>query len=59
MLEAGYVWSTCNEIIGWGFGGDTPALINWWMNSAVHKNIILSLDYEDFAAGHVIDPGSY
>lgn len=59
MLDAGYDWSTCNEIIGWGFGGNTSAMINWWMNSPTHQPIILSSNYEDFGVGHVIEPSSY
>jgi uncharacterized protein YkwD len=56
MLQAGYDYSTCDEIIGWGFGGNTAAMVDWWMHSPTHRDIILSLSYEDFGVGYALNP---
>lgn len=58
MLEAGYIWSTCDEIIGWGFGGNTAAMVEWWMHSPTHRDTILSSSYEDFGVGYALNPSS-
>ncbi len=58
MSEACYDWSNWAEIIGWGFGGDTTAMIDWWMNSPTHHDIILAAKYADFGAGYAYNAGS-
>lgn len=48
---AGYnpVWN--GEIIAWGFP-DAAGAFNWWMNSTTHRNMILSVEFEDFGVGY-------
>jgi uncharacterized protein YkwD len=58
MEEAGYDWTIWGEIIGWGFAGDADSIVNWWMNSPVHRSIILSSSFEDFGVGYARDPTS-
>ena len=58
ISAAGYEWSTWGEIIGWGFGGDTASMLNWWMNSPDHRPTILSNSYDDFGVGYAINAGS-
>jgi len=58
MQEAGYSWTTWGEIIGWGFGGDTGSMVNWWMNSPPHRSIILSSSFTDFGVGYARNPNS-
>lgn len=58
MREACYNWNYWGEIIGWGFGGDTNAMLNWWMNSASHRSLILHGSMQDFGAGYIRLPGS-
>jgi uncharacterized protein YkwD len=58
MEEAGYDWIGWGEIIGWGFGGDTTRMIDWWMNSPPHKAIILSNNFTDFGAGYAYNANS-
>jgi len=58
MEDACYHWSTWAEIIGWGFGGDPSSMIEWWMNSPIHHDIILSTKYEDFGAGYAYNSSS-
>lgn len=58
MREAGYNWTTWGEIIGWGFGGDTESMVNWWMNSPSHRAIILSGSFTDFGVGYARNPNS-
>ncbi|MDX1616905.1 MAG: CAP domain-containing protein [Candidatus Promineifilaceae bacterium] len=52
MLEAGYQWAAWGEIIAWGFGGNPEAVVDWWMNSAIHRSLILSDTYQDFGVGY-------
>ncbi|MCO5191477.1 MAG: CAP domain-containing protein [Anaerolineae bacterium] len=58
MAEACYAWAQWGEIIGWGFGGSTDAMINWWLNSPPHRATILSAAYTDFGVGYMVQPGS-
>jgi uncharacterized protein YkwD len=58
MRQACYNWNYWGEIIGWGFGGDTNAMLNWWMNSAPHRALILNSFVQDFGAGYIRLPGS-
>lgn len=58
ILAAGYDAWAWGETIGWGFGGDSSAMVNWWMNSPVHRSLILSGTLEDFGVGYTRDPGS-
>jgi uncharacterized protein YkwD len=58
MSEAGYDWHFGGEIIGWGFGGSHQAMFNWWMNSDIHRQMILSTTYQDFGLSYVFVPGS-
>jgi uncharacterized protein YkwD len=58
IVAAGYQALYWGEIIGWGFGGDPEAMFNWWMNSDVHRALILSSYYEDFGIGYRLDPAS-
>lgn len=58
MQQAGYNWVTWGEIIGWGFGGDTGSMVNWWMNSPPHRAIILSTAFADFGVGYARNPNS-
>ncbi len=58
MTEAGYNWQIGGEIIGWGFSGNHQAMLNWWMNSDIHRQMILSPNYEDFGLIFVDLPGS-
>jgi uncharacterized protein YkwD len=58
MREAGYNWSWWGEIIGWGFGGDPQRMVNWWMNSPTHRNLILSATPQDLGVGYRRDVSS-
>jgi uncharacterized protein YkwD len=58
MVAAGYTpterWGAANETIGWGNNLDRQ--ISWWMNSAVHRSIILSSHYTEIGIGYTGDP---
>jgi len=58
ISEAGYDAWAWGEIIGWGFGGNTSWMVDWWMNSPVHKSLILSSTYFDFGVGYTRDTSS-
>jgi uncharacterized protein YkwD len=58
MNEAGYNWQFAGEIIGWGFSGSHQTMFDWWMNSPIHRQMILSPTYEDFGLSYVFVPGS-
>lgn len=58
LATAGYTtaepWGAANETIGWGNNLDRQ--INWWMNSGVHRSIILSSHYTEIGIGYIGDP---
>jgi uncharacterized protein YkwD len=58
ILASGYVALYWGEINGWGFGGDSGAMVDWWMNSPIHKSLILSSSFEEFGVGHIRDASS-
>jgi hypothetical protein len=58
MQDAGYSWTWWAEIIGWGFGGDAERMIDWWMNSDIHRSMILSSTAEDFGVGYARNASS-
>jgi len=58
MQEAGYDWVWCAETIGWGFSGSPERMVSWWMNSSIHRAILLSDSLEDFGVGYVRNPDS-
>lgn len=58
MQEAGYEWAWWAETIGWGFGGNPASMVNWWMNSPIHRGIILSDSLEDLGVGYARNPDS-
>lgn len=51
VARTGYVATDVNEAIGWGYNMDRQ--INWWMNSPVHRGIILSSRYTEIGIGHI------
>lgn len=58
LVTAGYTpaerWGSANETIGWGNNLDRQ--MSWWMNSSVHRSIILSSHYTEIGIGYVGDP---
>lgn len=60
LVTAGYTpadrWGAANETIGWGNNLDRQ--ISWWMNSSVHRSIILSSHYTEIGIGYVGDPNA-
>jgi uncharacterized protein YkwD len=60
-MAAGYTGRWGGEIIyaGSGTSNNPQSAVNWWMNDAPHKAIILA-DYQDFGAGYAYCPtGKY
>jgi len=60
-VAAGYTGRLGGEIIyaGLGASNNPQSAVDWWMNDAPHKAIILA-DYNDFGAGYAYCPsGTY
>jgi len=60
-VAAGYTGKWGGEIIYAGSGSynNPQSAVDWWMNDAAHKTIILA-DYDDFGAGYAYCPsGTY
>lgn len=51
MFAAGYDWEDWSEIIGWGFA-DPQAMVDWWLNHAEHRAILLSSAFTEFGIGY-------
>ena len=58
MHAFGYYWTNAGENTGWGFGGDPQTMVNWWMNSPVHRDAILSMVYKDMGVGYALNYSS-
>ena len=58
MQKAGYEGTAWGEIIGWGFGGDPALMVDWWMNSPTHRDIILSSSFQHFGVGYAYNASS-
>ncbi len=57
MRDAGYEWVRSGEMIGWGFS-DPGRMMQWWMNSPTHRQLILSSAYEDYGISYVFNANS-
>jgi uncharacterized protein YkwD len=55
--DAGYEWSAWDEAIGWGFA-DPAGVVDWWIEDAVHRPILLSDEFTEFGVGYYRDPNS-
>jgi uncharacterized protein YkwD len=55
--DAGYNWSTWDEMIGWGFA-DAASVLDWWANDSVHRPMLLATDVVEIGVGYVWDPNS-
>ena len=51
MIRAGYGGSQMNESIGWGYNPDR--MLNFWLNSPVHRRMVLSATYTEIGIGHL------
>lgn len=52
MLAAGYPWQGWAEVIGWGFP-EPASMVEWWLNHAEHRAILLSPTFTEFGVGYV------
>ncbi len=52
IAQAGYSWTAYGEIVA--FGCQTPqAVVDVWMNSPAHREVIITSVFRDFGAGLV------
>lgn len=58
IRRAGYNWQQWGEVVGWGFNGDTDAMIEWWLNSPPHAPYILTEAMNEVGIGYVYAPDS-
>jgi len=52
LLDQGYVYRCCGEIIAAGFS-DAQSVVSAWMNSSGHRAIILGDNYTELGVGYV------
>lgn len=52
--RAGYTGSRVNEAVGWGYNLDR--MLTWWLNSPVHRPILLSAEYTEIGIGYLGNP---
>ena len=52
ITRANYNWSAHGEIVGFGFGA-ASAVVDAWMNSPTHREVIMTPVFRDFGAGLV------
>ncbi len=53
-----YHWMGMGEIAGYGYGGDVDRMMDGWMNSPGHRDIILSPHYTEFGGGFATNSSS-
>ncbi|MDQ4075905.1 MAG: CAP domain-containing protein [Chloroflexota bacterium] len=54
VYRTGYVAGKVNEAIGWGY--NMERMLNWWLNSRVHRQILLSPLYTEIGIGYLGNP---
>lgn len=59
LKRAGYQARRWLEVVGWGFGGDAAQMMDWWMNSPVHRAAFLSPDVTEVGIAYLYAPGSW
>lgn len=57
ITESCYPGSRGTEIVGWGFSS-LDTMMNWWMNSTVHRGIILRTDLNEYGPTYMNLPGT-
>jgi uncharacterized protein YkwD len=57
ITQACYHWSAYGEIIAAG-SADVQTMLNLWMNSQSHRDIILDPHYQDFGVGYAANGSS-
>lgn len=55
ISRTGYAANRTNEAIGWGYNMERQ--ISWWLNSPVHRPILLSAEYTEVGVGYLGEPG--
>lgn len=56
VARAGYEYATVTENVGWGFNLDR--MMDWWLNSHIHRSNLLSTEYTEIGVAYVGDPSS-
>ncbi len=56
VYSTGYTPSKVNEAIGWGYNMERQ--LTWWLNSPVHRAILLSSAYTEIGIGYRGNPGA-
>ena len=54
IRRAGYFPFQANETIGWGMNVNQQ--MNWWLNSRIHRSILLSTRYQHIGIGYMGNP---
>lgn len=52
----GYLADKVNECIGWGYNQER--MLTWWLNSPVHRSILLSPTYTEVGIGYEGNPAA-
>ena len=50
IARTGYLAASKNEAIGWGY--NTERMLKWWLNSPVHRPILLSSSLKQVGVGY-------
>lgn len=58
VRSTGYNPIRWSEITGYGFGGDAGQMMDWWMASPVHRDVILSAEVTEAGSAYLYAPGS-
>lgn len=59
IAASGYRAAQYSEVVGWGFGGDTGPMVDWWLNSPAHVGWVLDPDMADCGVGYATGLGPW
>ena len=59
VAESGYVALAYSEVVGWGWGGAIPPMVDWWLNSAAHVGLVLDAEMVDVGVGYAVGLGPW
>ena len=52
VRDTGYAFEWVFEVVGWGWAGDIPPMVEWWLNSPAHVGLVLSGDVTEIGVGY-------
>ena len=59
VAESGYAALAYGEVVGWGWQGAIPPMVDWWLNSPAHVGYVLDAEMRDVGVGYATGLGPW